>query len=285
MSNLVVLRRRDALREKVREWKQQGFSVGLVPTMGALHEGHLSLVAKALQETDRVVATLFINPKQFNSAADLAAYPRTEDDDAAMLKAAGAHCLYVPDGDQIYPPGFATNISVSGVSEGLCGAFRPGHFDGVATIVAKLFLQSEADKAFFGEKDFQQLQVVRRMAQDLDIAVQIFGCPTVREADGLAMSSRNRRLSAKERAMAAVLPETLFAASNAIEAGESIPAVLHAARDKILAGGFKSVEYLELRDAATLTPITDELVRPARLLVAGFLGAVRLIDNVQVTPN
>ena len=163
--------------------------------MGALHEGHLSLVEAALSRCDRVIVTLFVNPKQFNSAEDLAAYPRTENDDAAKLAPTGAHLLYVPNPDEIYPEGFATTVSVSGVGEGLCGAGRPGHFDGVATVVAKLFLQTGAEIAFFGEKDFQQLHVVRRMAKDLDIPIEVVGCPTVREADGLALSSRNVRLS------------------------------------------------------------------------------------------
>src|SRR5690606_28194043 len=195
------------LRTIVAGWRREAASIAVVPTMGALHEGHLSLVRAALEKADRVIVTLFVNPKQFNSAADLAAYPRTEVEDAAKLAPLGAHLLYAPDAAEIYPEGFATAVSVGGVSEGLCGAFRPGHFDGVATVVAKLFLQTGADLAFFGEKDFQQLHVVRRMARDLDIPITVIGCPTVREEDGLALSSRNVRLSTTERRAAPKLAE------------------------------------------------------------------------------
>lgn len=181
------------LRSIVAAWRREGLRIAVVPTMGALHEGHLSLVRAALAKADRVIVTLFVNPKQFNNAADLAAYPRTEHDNAAKLASVGAHILYAPNAADIYPPGFATTVSVSDVSEGLCGAFRPGHFDGVATVVTKLLLQTGADLAFFGEKDFQQLHVVRQLVRDLDIPVEIIAGPTVREADGLALSSRNAR--------------------------------------------------------------------------------------------
>ncbi|MCG6116393.1 MAG: pantoate--beta-alanine ligase, partial [Mesorhizobium sp.] len=219
MGEVAIIRSRRALRALVHDWKQAGLTVGVVPTMGALHDGHLSLARQALAETDKVIVTLFVNPRQFNSAADLAAYPRTEEADAALLAPLGVHVLYVPDGDEMYPHGFATTVSVSGVSEGLCGAFRPGHFDGVATVVAKLLMQTAADRAFFGEKDFQQLMVVRRMASDLDLPVEIVACATVREGDGLAMSSRNRRLSNIERTVAAALTAALFAAARAIGSG------------------------------------------------------------------
>lgn len=207
------------LRHTITRWRVAGRTIAVVPTMGALHEGHLSLVRAALKQAHRVVVTLFVNPKQFNSAADLAAYPRTEKADAAKFAPLGAHLLYCPDGDQMYPAGFATTVSVAGVSEGLCGAVRPGHFDGVATVVAKLLLQTGADLAFFGEKDFQQLQVVRRMVADLKIPVEVIGCPTVREEDGLALSSRNVRLSQGERAIAPILAQELFLAADWIVAG------------------------------------------------------------------
>ncbi|TIN75611.1 MAG: pantoate--beta-alanine ligase, partial [Mesorhizobium sp.] len=190
------------LRGVVAQWRRSGATIGIVPTMGALHDGHLSLVRKALERAERVIVTLFVNPKQFNSPADLIAYPRTESDDAAKLALLGTHLLYVPDTEEMYQVGFATAVSVSGISECLCGAFRPGHFNGVATVVAKLFLQAGADFAFFGEKDFQQLQLVRRLVRDLDIPITIVPCPTVREADGLALSSRNVRLSPAQRAIA-----------------------------------------------------------------------------------
>lgn len=281
MSQVAVFETVKAMREAVAAWHEAGEKVALVPTMGALHEGHLSLVAAGLARADRVIVTLFVNPKQFNSAADLAAYPRTEDEDAAKLAPAGAHLLYVPDAAGIYPDGFATTVSVSGVSEGLCGAYRPGHFDGVATVVAKLFLQTGADLAFFGEKDFQQLHVVRRMARDLDIPIEVVPCETVREADGLAMSSRNARLSPAERYAAPALAAALFAAAGRLSAGEAAGAVLAAAREKILAAGYREIEYLELRSAATLAAL-DRASEPARLLAAAWLGDTRLIDNVAV---
>ena len=277
-----IVRTLAELRATVAGWRRQGATVAVVPTMGALHEGHLSLVRAALARADRVIVTLFVNPKQFNSEAYLAAYPRTEDEDAEKLGPLGAHMLYAPDVEEIYPEGFSTTVSVSGVSEGLCGAFRPGHFDGVATVVAKLFLQTGADVALFGEKDYQQLHVVKRMARDLDIPNEIIGCPTVREPDGLAMSSRNVRLSQAERAVASKLPRTLFATAERLAAGAPVTPMLAEAKSAILAAGFREVEYLELRASADLSPL-NRLDRPARLLVAAWLGETRLIDNVEVT--
>lgn len=280
-NRIPIVRTHAELRATVASWRGEGAKIAVVPTMGALHEGHLSLVRSALEQADRVIVTLFINPKQFNSAADLAAYPRTENEDAEKLAPLGAHMLYVPDADQVYPKGFATNVSVSGISEGLCGDGRPGHFDGVATVVAKLFLQTQADLAFFGEKDFQQLHVVRRMARDLDIPVRVVPSPTVREPDGLALSSRNVRLSPSDRAIAPKLAEALFAAADRIGQGASITDALDHARSAILAGGYARVEYLELRAQDDLSPL-DTADRPARLLAAAWLGDVRLIDNVEV---
>lgn len=282
--SVAIVRTVAELRERVAEWRRGGARVAVVPTMGALHEGHLSLVRAALARAERVVVTLFVNPRQFNSAADLAAYPRTENEDAAKLATAGAHLLYAPDGGEIYPEGFATTVSVSGVSEGLCGAFRPGHFDGVATVVAKLFLQSSADIALFGEKDLQQLHVVRRMARDLDIPISIIGYPTVREDDGLALSSRNVRLSPAERQVAPRLAAILFEAAERMAAGAPADGVLSEAQVAILAAGYEKVEYLELRGEDDLKPMR-RLDRPARLLVAAWLGQTRLIDNVEVTPR
>lgn len=273
------------LRETVVAWRREGLKIGVVPTMGALHEGHLSLVRAALERADRVIVTLFVNPKQFNSAADLAAYPRTEQEDAKKLAPLGVHVLYVPDGAEMYPEGFATTVSVAGVSEGLCGANRPGHFDGVATVVTKLLLQSGADLAFFGEKDFQQLHVVRRLTRDLDIPTEIVACPTVREEDGLAMSSRNVRLSAEERRhaapqLAAILSDT----AERLAKGAPVRNTLAEARQAILDAGYASVEYLELRADDDLSPL-EAADRPARLLVAAWLGETRLIDNVSVRPS
>jgi pantoate--beta-alanine ligase len=280
-----IIRTVSGLRTATAAWHRKGARIGIVPTMGALHEGHLSLVRAALARTDRVVVTLFVNPRQFNSAADLAAYPRTEEDDAAKLAVLGADVLYAPDAHEMYGPGFATTVSVDGVSEGLCGAHRPGHFDGVATVVTKILLQGGADLAFFGEKDFQQLHVVRRLVRDLDIPVEIVNCPTVREVDGLALSSRNLHLSASERSVAPKLAETLFDTAERItKSPASIDILLEVGRAALVAAGFASVEYLELRDENTLAPVKC-LDHPARLLAAAWLGNTRLLDNVRVIPQ
>jgi pantoate--beta-alanine ligase len=281
---LDIVRTVSELRAIVSGWHREGLRVGVVPTMGALHEGHLSLVRAALAQSDRVIATIFVNPKQFNNPADLAKYPRTDAADAEMLTKAGTHLLFMPGGAEMYPEGFSTNVSVAGISSGLCGATRPGHFDGVATVVTKLFLQTSADRAFFGEKDFQQMRVVQRLVRDLDIPTEIVPCPTVREPDGLAMSSRNVRLSPQDRAIAPRLPEILFALARRLAGGEPAKPAIDEAIEKILAVGFASVDYLELRDTAELQPLAA-CDRPARLLVAAWLGEVRLIDNVEVLPS
>ena len=271
------------LRARVRQWKQAGARVGVVPTMGALHEGHLSLVHAARAQADRVITTVFVNPIQFDNADDLATYPRTLDDDARMLAAAGVDVLYAPTVSQMYPPGFATRISVSGVSEGLCGGTRPGHFDGVATVVCKLLMQTLADCAFFGEKDFQQVQVVRRMVTDLDLPVDIVACPTRREADGLALSSRNRRLAPRERQVAVALPRVLRACAVDIAAGADVPVALAQAARALADAGFDPVDYVELRSELDLQPLAVvSRGTPARLLAAAWLGDVRLIDGMAV---
>ncbi|SIS55602.1 pantoate--beta-alanine ligase [Phaeovulum vinaykumarii] len=277
----MIVRQVGPLRQKVRAWKRAGQSVGVVPTMGALHAGHLSLVDAARAACDRVIVTIFVNPRQFNSPEDLANYPRTETRDAALLAPFEVDAIFVPDPDQVYPAGFATNVSVSGVSEGLCGAHRPGHFDGVATVVSKLFGMTGAERAYFGEKDFQQLQVVRRLVADLDLDVEIIGCPTVREADGLALSSRNARLDTAARAAAPALYRALQDASEALVAGAPVAPTLAAARAAILAGGYAEVEYLELRAEDGLAPL-EQADRPARLLAAAWIGGVRLIDNIRL---
>ncbi|WP_394890368.1 pantoate--beta-alanine ligase [Mesorhizobium sp. AaZ16] len=279
-----IIRTVAALREIVAAWRREGARIAVVPTMGALHEGHLSLVRAAMGRADRVIVTLFVNPKQFNSQADLAAYPRTEHEDAAKLAPLEAHLLYAPHASEMYPEGFASTVSVSGVSEGMCGAFRPGHFEGVATVVAKLFLQTGADFAFFGEKDFQQLHVVKRMVRDLDIPITVVACPTVREADGLALSSRNVRLSPAERAIAPKLPSVLLESAERLARGSAIVPTLAEARAAILAAGYRDVEYLELRGETDLQSLAS-LERPARLLAAAWLGETRLIDNVRTSPT
>ena len=260
--------------------------VALVPTMGALHEGHLTLVREAKAKAASVVVSIFVNPTQFGPNEDLAAYPRQLTEDSLLLVAEGVDLLWAPPVAEVYPEGFATTVSVSGLGEGLCGASRPGHFDGVATVVAKLFAQVRPDLALFGEKDWQQLAVIRRMARDLDLAQpapeRILGVATVRESDGLAMSSRNRYLSPDDRARAAVLPIAMRKAGAAIEAGASVPLVLEKTTAALLAGGFTSVDYVELADAGSLEPLGELGERPARLFVAARIGGTRLIDNIAV---
>lgn len=274
-----IIRTAAAMRARVADWRRAGERVAVVPTMGALHAGHLSLVSAAKREAARVVVTLFVNPKQFSNPDDLKNYPRTEESDRAALVPLGVDALFAPDAGEVYPDGFATTVSVAGLGDGLCGAFRPGHFDGVATVVAKLFLMTGADRAFFGEKDWQQLQIVRRMAVDLNIPIEIRPMPTVREADGLAMSSRNQRLSADERLQAAALPRAMRAAARSIVAGEAAAPALARARASLLSGGYREVDYLELRDGATLAP-RQSAAAGARLFAAAWLGPVRLIDNM-----
>jgi pantoate--beta-alanine ligase len=252
--------------------------------MGALHAGHMALVARAKQQADHVIVSSFVNPKQFGVGEDLDRYPRREAEDAAMLASAGVTALWMPSVDQMYPAGFATNISVSSLGEGLCGANRPGHFDGVATVVAKLFTQVRPDCAIFGEKDWQQLAIVRRMAIDLNLDVDVIGMETEREADGLALSSRNAYLDAAQRAAAIALPNALKAAVVAIEAGKTVSAALSAAKAAIRSAGFAKVDYVALVNAATLEPLDSNDV-PARILAAARIGNTRLIDNYAVKPK
>ena len=255
--------------------------LALVPTMGALHDGHLALVREARRHADAVAVSIFVNPTQFGPNEDLDAYPRQEARDLELIEAAGAAIAWLPEVATVYPPGFATSVRVGGPSEGLCGGTRPGHFDGVATVVTKLFNQVLPDVALFGEKDYQQLAVIRRLVADLDLRVEIVGVPTVREDDGLARSSRNAYLSRDERAIAAALPRVLTQTAARIVAGDAVAAALAAGSAELVDAGFASVDYLELRDAETLAPLPD-LVRPARLLVAARLGTTRLIDNIAV---
>jgi pantoate--beta-alanine ligase len=268
-----------SLRTTVAAWKAQGLSIAVVPTMGALHEAHLTLVRSAKTHAQRTIVTVFVNPTQFNDKADLANYPRTDEQDEALLAREAADLMFLPGPQEIYPDGFATTVAVKGVSEGLCGTFRPGHFEGVATVVAKLLIQSGADVALFGEKDYQQLHVVRRMARDLDLPVAIIGHPTVRENDGLAMSSRNARLTPAERLVAPHLSQTLFAAARDIARGRDLGQTLEGAKRALSDAGFGPVEYLELRAECDLRPLAS-FSEPARLLTAAFLGRIRLIDNV-----
>lgn len=269
------------LRQVVNGWKAQGLKSTLVPTMGALHKGHLEIVRMARTLTERTIVSIFVNPIQFNNPSDLANYPRTLEADSDLLDEAGVDLLFAPTQTEMYPDGFATKVTVARVSEGLCGAFRPGHFEGVATVVSKLFNQSQADFAVLGEKDYQQLHVVRRMTRDLDIPIGIVAHPTVRETDGLAMSSRNTRLTPDERRLAPVLFRQLTIAADAFRQGKPAQEIYAAARTAILASGFSAVEYFELRAEQDLMPL-QALSEPARLLVAANLGRVRLIDNIPV---
>lgn len=276
-----ILRTLPDLRALTRSWHAAGESIGVVPTMGALHDGHLSLVAAAKAACARVVVTIFVNPRQFNNAGDLARYPRSEADDARKLARMGIDALYAPAPDQVYPPGFATNVSVAGLTDTMEGAHRPGHFDGVATVCTKLFTQTTATDAFFGEKDFQQLKVVRRLARDLDLAVTVHGCPTIRDIDGLALSSRNLLLSDRARTNAPRLYEEMEGIVRGLAAGQAFAALQRAAIDRLQRAGFTAVDYLDLRAADDLAPL-DAPERPARLFAAAWLAGVRLIDNIAV---
>ena len=267
------------MRTLASAWRAQGQSIGLVPTMGALHQGHLSLVSAA-KACDRVVVTIFANPKQFNNPEDLAKYPRTELADAALLAPLGVDAIFVPWPDQVYPPGFATTVSVASLADPLEGARRPGHFAGVATVVTKLFGMTLATHAYFGQKDWQQLAVIRRFTADLNLPVDIIGCETLRDPDGLAQSSRNSRLTPAARSLAPALYAALTACAAAIKAGTGPDAALGAAKAHVLAAGFEAVDYIELVDATTLGPATA--TAPLRLLAAVWLGGVRLIDNIAV---
>lgn len=272
------------LRGRVKAWHDEGLTVALVPTMGALHEGHMSLVRMARTLADKVVVSVFVNPTQFGPNEDFEAYPRKPEEDRFKIRMAGGHLVYMPTVDAMYPDGFSTAVEVTGVSSGLCGDARPGHFRGVATVVTKLLLQALPDVAIFGEKDYQQLMVIRRMVRDLDIPVRIEGAPVVREMDGLAMSSRNAYLSDQERSVANLMYKTLIAAAADMRDGVAVQDACDHAVDAIQRIGFGKVDYLELRCAETLEPM-DTLDRPARLLAAAFLGRTRLIDNILVEPK
>lgn len=268
------------LRTALFPWREKGESVALVPTMGALHKGHLTLVAEAKKAAKRVVATIFVNPLQFGPKEDFAAYPRQIDNDKKLLAEAGCDLLYAPTANAMYPQGFAVKVDPGPLGTVLEGAFRPGHFLGVATVVAKLLLQALPDAAFFGQKDYQQLLVINRIVRDLDIPVHIVGLPTVREADGLALSSRNAYLSPEERKVAVTLPNTLKDVIAKIKSGGAIEQALVEGLKKLEAAGFKP-DYLECADPNSLQPVR-EASKPARLLTAARLGKTRLIDNMAV---
>lgn len=277
-----TVRTSEELTRALAELRGEG-TLALVPTMGALHAGHMALVEAAKAHAAHIVTSIFVNPTQFGPNEDLAAYPRREAQDAAMLREAGVAALWAPTVEAMYPAGFATSIRVTGVTESLEGAMRPGHLDGVATVVAKLFGQVRPDIACFGEKDYQQLALIRRLVIDLDLGVEIVGVPTVRDPDGLALSSRNAYLSEDERAVALALPKTLQETVERLRAGHGVTGALAGAAQMIEAAGFDSVDYVELCDATTLAPL-DRFDRPARLLAAARIGRTRLIDNFAVNP-
>jgi pantoate--beta-alanine ligase len=276
-----ILRTVGDLRALARGWRAAGQTIGVVPTMGALHDGHLSLARRARGECDRVITTIFVNPKQFNNPDDMKKYPRSEVADAALLGSVPVDAIFAPPVEEVYPDGFITTVSMGGVAQPLEGHMRPGHFDGVATVVTKLFGMSLADRGYFGQKDWQQLQVVLRLARDLNLPVEVVGCETIRDPDGLAMSSRNVRLTVEGRAKAPVLYAALTAAAADIRAGQSDRMAIREAAEAMRAAGFERVEYIELRDAGSLMP-SDDPARPRRMLAAAWIDGVRLIDNIPV---
>lgn len=277
----MILRTVADLRAVARDWKAAGESIGVVPTMGALHDGHLSLARRARVECDRVITTIFVNPKQFNNPEDLKQYPRNEAADEVLLSTVPVDIIFAPSVDEIYPDGFITTVSMTGVAQPMEGHMRPGHFDGVATVVTKLFGMTLADRGYFGQKDWQQLQVVLRLVRDLNVPVEVVGCETIREADGLAMSSRNVRLTVAGRAKAPVLYAAISEAARDIRAGHADRMAIREAAETMRAAGFERVEYIELRDAETLMPSGDSR-RTRRMLAAAWIDGVRLIDNIPV---
>jgi pantoate--beta-alanine ligase len=283
-SSIATARTVKDLRAQVAKWRQAGETIALVPTMGALHPGHLSLIDIAKKHAKRVVASIFVNPTQFGPKEDFKRYPRDEAGDVAKLAEAGVDLLYIPSTDEMYPSGFATRVSLPSLTEDLCGAARPNHFEGVATVVTKLLLQCGPDIAVFGEKDFQQLLVIKRLVRDLDIPVEIVAAPVVREKDGLALSSRNAYLAADERKRAPVLHQVLAETAASLANGEGCDAATSAGRFKLEANGFR-VDYVAVRDPETLAPLFGPIRGPARVMGAAFLGTTRLIDNVPTAPK
>jgi pantoate--beta-alanine ligase len=283
MSNtLPIVRTARDLRHRVALWRAEGLRTALVPTMGALHAGHLSLIDVARARADRVAVSIFVNPKQFAANEDLATYPRDPSGDLARLAGAGTDLAYMPSADEIYPEGFATSVAVSGLTDCLCGVSRPHFFGGVATVVAKLLIQAGVDVAVFGEKDYQQLLVIRRLVRDLDLPVEIVGGPTARDEDGLALSSRNAYLTPGERETAGAFARVLRETADAVGAGGDPDAALARARTVLASAGVDSIDYIDIRHAETLAPAGNEPSTPRRLFAAVVIGTTRLIDNLAV---
>ena len=281
IQNFTTVRTVSELRQVIGEWRRAGLSVGLVPTMGALHEGHFSLVDRSVMENDRTCVSLFVNPKQFSPTEDFDLYPRNEAADAQALQCRGANVLFAPLVEEMYPADAATSVSVPGLGDVLEGEFRDGFFTGVATVVSKLLIQSMADRAYFGDKDYQQLRVIRRLTADLNIPVQIIGCPIIREEDGLALSSRNAYLTTEERAIAPALHAVLLKMVAAIQSGADSASAAQDGTQHLLSVGFMKVDYLAVVDPETLLPLSSA-TGPCRVLGAAWLGKTRLIDNVGV---
>jgi pantoate--beta-alanine ligase len=283
-ASIATVRTVKDLRTEVAKWRKAGETVALVPTMGALHAGHLSLIAVAKAHAKRIVASIFVNPTQFGPKEDFKRYPRDEAGDLSKLAQAGVDLVFIPDATEMYPQGFATKVSLPSLTEDLCGAARPNHFEGVATVVTKLLLQCAPDVAVFGEKDYQQLLVIKQLVRDLNVPVQIVAAPIVREEDGLALSSRNGYLAPTERKTAAILHQVLSEAAAALANGEGCDAVTSAGRFKLEGKGFR-VDYVAVRDPETLAPLFGPIKGPARVMGAAYLGTTRLIDNVPAAPK
>jgi len=277
----IIHRTVDDLRSAVSAWRRDGLRIGMVPTMGALHSGHLELVRAARERADRIIVSIFVNPTQFAPTEDFGAYPRTETSDVARLAELGVEAVFAPNANEMYPAGYSTTVSLAGPAIGLETDFRPHFFSGVATVVSKLLIAAFPDVAMFGEKDYQQLMVVRQMARDLRLPTEIVGLPTIRETDGLALSSRNAYLSAEERQTATTISRVMRKAADAIRAGGDAGAALSEGRETLTAAGFR-VDYLVLRNAETLAELVDVAQEPRRMLAAAWLGKTRLIDNIAV---
>ncbi|MFD2204458.1 pantoate--beta-alanine ligase [Kiloniella antarctica] len=284
---MIIVKSKRDLKSLIGSWKAKGEEHGVVMTMGALHEGHLALVDAANKDNDRVIATIFINPRQFDNKADLETYPIDTNEDLRKLKASGVDAVYLPQVGEIYPVGYSTTVSVADMQDCLCGATRPGHMDGVTTVVSKLLIQTNPDRAYYGQKDFQQFLLIQRVARDLDLMVDVIGVPTIREEDNLALSSRNRRLNTEQRKIAPTLFKVESAIADLLIQGEAVDHVLEWGRNYILEAGFEKVDYLELRSEENLTLITDSSSKEERLssrvFVAAWMGNIRLIDNLPIS--